>query len=107
MRPTLASASTPLLILGAVLVSTLIVWLSHPSDPAPLSQSPPVLARKSEPRQSARFPRRWEQGQPVLGAQLSPEAQQALDLLASWLRENQPALQAPEPRGTEAGATSG
>jgi hypothetical protein len=107
MRNALASSSTPALVLGAMAVSALIVWLSRPGDPVHTSQPAQAVCRPAELCGADRPDSAGGQGRPDYGVRLYPRAKQALDLLVGWLRGKDEAVKSPEPRGTEAGATSG
>jgi hypothetical protein len=107
MRNLLVASSTPLLILGTVMVSALIVWLSRPDEMVHTGQPAPVAPRTAKLHEVDRPTPAWQPGRPDQGVGLYPQAEQALELLADWLRDNSEAVKSPEPLGGEAGATSG
>jgi hypothetical protein len=107
MRTALASSSTPSLVLGAVLVSALIVWLSRPDDPAGTGQPVPATPRTAELHKVDRSPLLRGQERPEQGGEFNTQARQVFDLLEGWLRDNYEAVKSPEPLGTEAESTSG
>jgi hypothetical protein len=107
MRNILAASSTPLLVLGTVGVSVLIVWLSRPDEMVRTSQPAPAVPRTAKLREVDRPTPLREPDRPDQGGGLYPQAKQALELLADWLRDNYEAVKSPAPPGTETGATSG